>query len=163
MDIAAPTNHVLAAPEFQKPAFHVVVAVLNVFDHGSKRNAIGGEFVGVHLHLVLLHKTADRGHFGDSGHTRQPVTKLPVLKAAQLGQVVLAGLVHQCILKDPTHSGSVRTERGIDTVGELSANSLEVFKNPRPRPVKVRAVFENDVHVRVAEIRESPDSPHPRG
>ena len=42
------------------------------------------------------------------GNGLELVAEIPVLEAPQLGQIVLAGLVHQGVLIDPAHARGVR-------------------------------------------------------
>src|SRR5947209_2314289 len=61
----------------------------------------GGEPVGVDGHLVLLDEASDRRHLGHPWDRLQPVAHVPVVERAQLGQVVLAGLIDQRVLECP--------------------------------------------------------------
>ena len=108
LHIAPPADHVLRAAELDQPPAHVVVAVPNRLDHGGDRDVEGQQLGGIDVDLVLLLKSADRGHLGHAGHRLELVAEIPVLETPQLGQIVLAGLVHQGVLIDPAHARGIR-------------------------------------------------------
>ena len=73
-------------------------------------NTESTQFFRVHFHLVLLNHAAERRDFGNTRHGLQLVFQEPVLQAAQLTEVMLAGTVHQGVEIDPANSGSVRPQ-----------------------------------------------------
>ena len=114
-------------------------------------------FVGIDVDLVLLLKSADRSHLGHAGHGLELVAKIPVLERSQLGQVVLAGLVHQGILIDPADARGVRAQFRADAFRQLRKDFREVFERAAPRPVEVGPVLENHVDVGEAEVGKTAD------
>ena len=155
-DVAQAPDHVFGPGLFDDRAAHVVVGTHDgVLDLGQ-RDAVGGQSVGVHHHLVGLDEAADAGHFGHAGHGLELVAQVPVLDAAQLGQVMLAGGVFHHVLKDPAHPGGVGAQGRGDFLGELVADEVEVFQHPGAGPVDVGAVLENDVHQGLGEHGVAP-------
>ena len=117
---------------------------------------VGGQLVGVHHHLVLFDEPADAGHFRHPGHGLELVAQVPVLDAAQLGQVMFAGGVFQGVFKDPAHPGGVGAQGGVDRRGEFAPDIVEILQHPGPGPVDVGAVFEDDVDQGEAELGIAP-------
>ena len=145
LDVAQPPDHVFRFGPFDHPAAHVVVGTHDgVLDLGQG-DAVGGQGVGVHHHLVLLDEAAHTGHFRDPGNGLELVAQVPVLDAAQLGQVMLAGGVLHHVLKDPADPGGVGSQGRVDVFGEFAADEVEVLQDPGPGPVDVGAVLEDDV------------------
>ena len=72
---------------------------------------VGGQLVRIDVDLILLDEAADARDLGDAWHGGEPVAQIPVLEAAQLGQVVLPGLVNQRVLEDPADAGRVGADR----------------------------------------------------
>ena len=88
-DIAAPPHHVFALARFDDTPPDVVVAAADGLDHFLQRDVIALELVRIDLHLVLLDESTDRGHLSHPWDALEPVAQIPVLEAAQLGEVVL--------------------------------------------------------------------------
>ena len=59
--------------------------------------------------------------------------------------------VEDGVLIDPAGARCVGTNRRMNARRKLPGNLLEVFGHARARPVKVRAILENDKDVRIAE------------
>src|SRR6266700_5863056 len=59
--------------------------------------------------------------------------------------------VNQHVLENPTHSGGIWPNHGLRPLWQASAKLLNVFENPRTRPVQVRPVLKYDKHIGVAE------------
>ena len=156
--VAAPSNHVFRAGHFQDTAAHLRITVPDRFDDRLDRQPIGGQRVRIYLDLILFDEPADRGHFCHSRHTFQLVAQVPVLKAAELSQIVRPGLVHQRVLIDPPDSRGIRSQRRCDAGRKLPGEFLEIFQHATPRPIQVCPVFEDHVHVRDPIFRDPPHS-----
>ena len=83
--------------------------------------------------------------------------EVPVLKAPELGEVVLPGAVDERVLIDPTDARRVGPELRLHAFGKTRQDFAQVLEHARACPVEVGAVLEDDVDVRVAEVREPPD------
>ena len=66
---------------------------------------------------------------------------------------MLSGTVHQRILIDPAHAGCIRPECRTGVRGQGRRHLAQVLENPRARPVKVRAILEDDVDEGIVEER----------
>ena len=159
--IATAAHHVFPTRELQQAPRDIVVARSDRAHHVGDRQVVRGEPVGVEVHLILLDEPPDRGHLSHAGHTGQPVPQMPVLEAPELGQVVLAGLVHQGVLEDPADAGRVGPDRRVDAVRQASADALQVLHHAASSPVHVGAIFEDDVDVGDAEVGEAPNGADP--
>ena len=106
--------------------------------------------VGIEHHLILLHHAADRGHFGHPGNGLQLVAQEPVLDAAQIRQIVLAGAIDQRIFVNPADPGRVGAKLRCHAVGQIALNLAEIFQHPRTGPIKIGAVLEQDIDIAVA-------------
>ena len=87
---------------------------------------------------------------------------MPVLKGAQFGEIVFAGLIHERVFVDPAHARGVRADDGIHALGQHAAHGVEVFDDSRARPINIRAVLEDDIDERLAEHRFAADELHLR-
>ena len=116
------------------------------------RHPVRRQPVGIHVDLVLPHEPAQRRHFRHAGHCLQVVPQKPVLYAALCGEA--APLPHQRILKYPPHARRIGPEFRLYILGQARQNLREILQRPRARPINVRALFENDVHVGEPEIAE---------
>ena len=157
LGVAPAADHVLRAAELDQPPAHVVVAVPDRLDHGGDRDVEGQQLGGIEVDLVLLLKSADGGHLGHAGHRLELVAEIPVLEAPQLGQVVLAGLVHQGVLIDPADARGVRAQFRADAFRQSGKDFREVFQRAAARPVEVGPVLEDHVDVGEAEVGEAAD------
>ena len=153
LDVAQRPHHEFALRHLDQAAADIVVAAPDGVLHLRERDVVEGQLVRIHFHLVLLHIAAHAGNLGDAGHRLQRVAQIPVLDGAQLGQVVLAALVHQRVFIDPAHAGGVRPQRRRDARRQELGGIVQVFQHPGAGPVHVRAVLEDDVHEREAEER----------
>src|SRR6266700_8051300 len=70
--------------------------------------------------------------------------------------------VNQHVLENPTHSGGLWPNYGLRPLWQASAKLLNVFEDPRTRPVQVRPVLKHDKHIGVAEHGLSTHSFHMR-
>ena len=93
---------------------------------------------------------------GDFGHVRdrlQLELEKPVIERTKLRKVMLAGAVDQRVLVDPAHAGGVWSQRGAGPGRQFALHLIEVFNDPRARPVGIGLVVEQHVHERIAEER----------
>ncbi len=85
---------------------------------------------------------------------------MPVLKSTEIGEAVLAALIDEGVLEDPSCSRRIRPDGRMDFGRQAAADLLKVFDHPRARPVQVRPVLKNDVHIRIPKHRLSADGLH---
>ncbi len=76
---------------------------------------------------------------------------MPILKRAQLGEVVFTGFVHERVFVNPAHARGVRADDGIHALRQHAAHGIQILNDSRPRPINVRAVLKNHIHERFAE------------
>ena len=155
-EIAAAAHHVLAAGELQHPAAHLLIALADTLGHPVDGDLVGQQLVGVDGDLVLFDVGADRRDLGHAGDRPQLVLYVPVLQAAQLGQVMLAGRVDEGVLQPPADAGGVGPERGGHAGGQLVGHAAEVLQDAAARPIQVRSILEDDVDEREAEEGAGP-------
>jgi len=84
-----------------EPPSHVVIALTNCAHYSVHRHFVREQGVGIEVYLVLADKSPDRGHFGNARQRLDFVFQKPVLNRAQLRKIMLAGLVHERVLKYP--------------------------------------------------------------
>ncbi len=70
--------------------------------------------------------------------------------------------IDQYVLKNPAHTGCVGPKHWVRIGRNTAAESLNVLKHARPRPVEVGAVLEDDENVGVSEHGLRTDSFHVR-
>ena len=63
--------------------------------------------------------------------------------------------IHQRVLKYPADARGVRSHFRANASRQFSLNLVEVLQYARARPVRIGAIFENDVHVGIAKLRET--------
>ena len=141
------------AGDFQHSATHVIVGAANGLHHFPQRNVETGQAIRIHVDLVFLFKAAHGGHFGHPFHGGEPVAQLEILQGAQVGQVMLAALVHQGVLEHPAHPGGIRPQCGADPFRQLLAGGVQVFQHPRAGPVDIGVVLED--HIDKAQPHET--------
>src|SRR3546814_11992742 len=73
---------------------------------------------------------------GDAGHGFQLVAQEPVLKPAELRQVMPAAPVDQRIFIDPADAGRIGTERATRARRQSSLHLVEIFEHTAARPVE---------------------------
>ena len=151
LKIAETANHVFRPAHLQQPAAHFIGAAADLLNDCRERNVVGLKFVRIELDLILPDEAADGGDFGDARNGFELVANVPILKAAQIRQAVLVAVVNENIFVDPAGAGRVGPEHGINAGRQLALQLLQVFEHPRARPVEIRAVLEDDVHVGIAE------------
>ena len=118
--------------------------------------SIGLESVRVNVYLVLLPETAEGGNLGNPGNCLEVVAQVPLLVGAHVREAVPSRFIHEGILEDPAKGSGIRPEFCPDTLGQRWQHGGEVFLGPRPGPVDVRAIFEDDVYIGVTEVGETP-------
>ena len=129
----------------------------NRFDDGWNGQAIGRDLGRIQIDLVLPDEAADTGHLGHAFHSAQPVPQVPILETAQGGQIMLAGLIDQGVLKDPAHTRRVWAELRGDAFRHASGELIQPLQDTGARPVDVGPVFEQDIDIGVAKVREATD------
>src|SRR3546814_14505522 len=75
------------------------------------RSAVDLHTLGIELDLVGPDHSAERCDLGHAGDLFQLIFEEPVLKRAQLPEVVLTCAVDERILKGPADAGGVRSQR----------------------------------------------------
>src|ERR1035438_26660 len=70
---------------------------------------------------------------------------------------MIPALVDQCVLKDPTDSCRIWAQLCLDALRESLKDAGKVLEGPRARPIDICPFLEDDVDVRITEIREAPD------
>ncbi len=163
LEIAASPYVVFGSAELDEAPADFIVAASHRLHHAVDGYAVGLQPVRVHVHLVLLPEPPDGRDLGDARDRFQVVLEVPVLVGAQLCQAVLAGLVHQDVLKDPAQGRGIRSHLRSHALGKAGQHGGKVFQGARPGPVDVRAVLEDHVDIGVAEIGETADSLDPGG
>src|SRR5579859_1044838 len=87
---------------------------------------------------------------------------MPVLQATQVSKAVLSALVYYRVFIDPACAGCIGADRRMHVLRKTSAYLLQVFDDPRARPVKIGAVLKNHVDVGVSEHGLCANSLHMR-
>ncbi len=67
------------------------------------------------------------------------------------------GFIHQGILIDPPNTGRVGAQSRRDPGRQLAGEFLEIFEHATPRPIQIRPVFEDDVHIGDPVFRDPSD------
>ena len=111
LEVAAGAHHVLGPGQLQHRSACFLVGTQDGFPDLSLGQPLGCELDRIKHHLVLLDHAAHRRHFRDIGQALEFEFQEPVLQGPQLGEIVLAGAVHQRILVDPADPGGVGAER----------------------------------------------------
>ena len=68
---------------------------------------------------------------------------------------MLAALIHQGILEHPAHGSGIGTELRRDALWQAAGELVHILQDAAARPVDVRAIFEQDIDIGEAEIREA--------
>ena len=150
-EITRCADHILRFAHLDDRAAGFLIARLNCPDNLRMRHTQRGHTIWVENDLVLLDHAANARDFGDPGYGLQLVAQEPVLQAAQPGKVVSAATVHQCIFVNPPDPCCIGAERALNSFGKAILDLIEIFENPRARPVKIGSVFEDDIDIAVAE------------
>src|SRR5437016_3121001 len=115
-DVTAAADVVFGGSDLEDFAAHIAVGHADFVHDFIERDAVGEQFVRIDIHLVLLYKTADGRDFGDPFDRFERITEVPILKGAQLGQVVFARLVHQRVFVNPANTGGIGTNYRINSL-----------------------------------------------
>src|SRR6202008_1258741 len=112
--VTAAANHVLLAAKFEQSSTGFVVAATNRLDHAANRDAVSPQTIWVEIYLVLACVTANWCNFGHARHRPEVIVQIPVLIRTQIGQAMFSRCIHQCVLKNPPESGSIRPKFGLN-------------------------------------------------
>src|SRR5204863_223394 len=77
--ITQTANHVFRAAHFEDSPSDFIGAGANLFNDGGKRDAIGAQFVGIDIHLVLLDESPDGRDFGNARNGFKLIAQVPIL------------------------------------------------------------------------------------
>ena len=153
LQIARCAHHVFSLAELEHRAAFFLIRSLNRGDDAALRQVVGAQPVGIEHDLVLLHHAADRRDLRDVRHRFELVLQEPILKRAQLREVVPAAAIDERVFVDPADACRVRAERGDGVLRQARLHLVQVLEHARARPIEVRAVVEQHVDERVAEER----------
>ena len=153
--IAAATNHVFRAAKFQKPPAYFLISAAHRLDDAPDRNAISLQPVGIYVHLELPRVSPDRRHLSDPRYRTQVIAEIPILVGAQIRQAVFPGRIDQRVLVDPAERRRIRAKFGLHPLWQTGNDAREILHDSRARPVQIRSVLEDDVHVGIAEIGDA--------
>ncbi|MNX81748.1 hypothetical protein D3C86_1134430 [compost metagenome] len=141
----------LGLGHLQHRASGFLVSLADSLGHLGLSDAEAGQFQRIQLHLVLLDHPADRRYLCDVGQRLEFELEKPVLKRAQLRQVVSTTAIHQCVLVDPAHSRRIRPQRRLGAGRQPTLYLAQVLQHPRASPIQVSAVFKQHVDKAVTE------------
>ena len=162
-EISEAADHIFRSSKFKQASADFVRALADSIDDRGERNVEGLEPGRIKLHLVLPHKSANRGYLRHAGHGFQLVADVPVLKTAEIGEAHLVAVVNEDILIDPARACSVGSQHGINSRRQPTLQLLEILEHARTRPVQVCTILKDDVYVGVAEHGLGADVLHARG
>ena len=60
-------------------------------------------------------------------------------------------VIDEHIFIDPTRTGRIGTNGGMNVCGKPAGNRLQILDNPRARPINIRPVFEDHEDVRIVK------------
>jgi hypothetical protein len=89
----------------------------DLFNDRRKGNAVGTEFIGIDIHLVLLDEPTDGRHFSNAWNGFELVAEIPILDAAQFGETALMRAVNEDVFVYPACTGRVRSDDRMDVRG----------------------------------------------
>ena len=89
----------------------------------------------------------------DPRHGLQFVAQEPVLDAAELCEIVMAGPIDQRIFIDPADPGSIRAKRCLCALGQAALHLAQIFEYPAARPIEIGRVIEQDIDEAVSDER----------
>ena len=154
--VAVGADHVFGFRQLEHGAAGLRIALPYGLHHLLMGHAEGGQLHRIEDDLILPDHAADGGDLCHAGHGLQLVAQEPVLQTAKLRQIVPADPVDQGVFVDPAHPGRVGAQGRPRRLGQSRLDLTEVFENPRPGPVEVRPLVEQDIDVAVAEERIPP-------
>ena len=155
-------HHVLRPAKFQQPSTRFAIPSPYRLHHAANRDPIRPQSIRVEIHLVLARIATDWRHLGHALHRPNVITQIPVLIRTQIRQAMLPRGIHQSVLINPSESRSIRAQFGLNPFWQTGNDTGEILHDSRARPIQIRSVLKDDVHVRVAEIGEAPDGLHLR-
>ena len=156
LDIPQPTHHKFCLCQFDQPPSHVIIAALNRRPNLLQRNIVCQQAIGIHNHLILLHKSTHRRHFRHTLHTAQLISQIPILNRAQFRKIVSPGRIQHRILINPAHTCSIWPQLRRHPLRQSIRRGIEILQHPTARPVHIRSIFKNYIHIRNAKKRISP-------
>src|SRR5207245_9501913 len=124
--ITQTTNHVFRAAHFEDSPADFIGAGANLFNDGGKRDAIGAQFVGIDIHLVLLDESPGRRDFGNTTNGFKLIAQVPILNTVQLGETTLVGAIDKNVFIDPPGTGRIRADDRMDIGRQSSFDLLHV-------------------------------------
>ena len=102
--------------------------------------------------MVLAHEPADAGNFRHAFDAADLIAQIPILKAAQLGQIIFPRFIDQRVLKDPADAAGIWSKCRGYARREATARLIQIFENAASGPINIGAVFKNNVNIRVPEV-----------
>ena len=117
--------------------------------HVGDRKVVGAQFRRIDRDLVLLHEPADRRDFGHAFHGGELVFQIPILHRAQLGEICALLELSEYMNAQPTPVAS-GPRLGVTPWASCPLSAAEVFEHAAARPVRIGAVFKNDIDERKA-------------
>ena len=106
-------HHKLGFRHLNDAATDILIVIADRLHDLQRRNVVGLQFARIEYHLILLHETADTGHFRHAGRCRERIAQRPVLQRTQCRQRLI--FRHQRILVYPADPGSIRPQCRCDT------------------------------------------------
>ena len=152
---AEAAHDVLLAAVLDVATARVRVILRERLQHLLKRDAIAGELIGAHEHLILLDQASEAVDVRNPGNTAQDRTHDPVLQRAQVHRVPSGAL--ERVLIDLTQSGRDRSQFDVHAGRQLLARLLKPLEYQLPREVDVDVVLEHDRDDRKPKLRERAD------
>lgn len=142
-------------PNSRQASADFLVAAAHRVEHAADGNPVRLKPVGINVDLVLTRVSADRRHFGHARHSAQVVTQVPVLIGTQVGEAVFTRGVDQRVLIDPAQSGRIGAQLSLHALGQPGLHAGQVLQSSRARPVEIGSIFEDHIHVGVAEVGDA--------
>ncbi len=169
-DVSQPSDQVLHLIDLGRFGANVKIALLYGVHHIHDGGVVGPESIGIHLHLVLLHKTSDGGNFCHSLCRGECILGIKILYCPQLVGVPPSGRFtglgvssFEGIPEYLSQGGCIRSERGLYAVGQRARREgVEFLQDTGSAPVKFDIFFKDDVDKRHPEHGRASDSFHTR-
>ena len=155
-DIPQPAHHKLRLCQFDQPSSHIVIAPLNRHPNLLQGNIVRQQAIGIHNHLILLHKSPHRRHFRHALHTAQLITQIPILNRAQFRKIVATRRVQHRILINPAHTRRIWAQLWRHSLRQSIRRGIEILQHPTARPVHICSILKNYIHIRNAKKRITP-------
>jgi len=111
-DISAGAHEVLVLGNLDNATSYVTVRAADRIGNIPHRDAVALELCRVEVDLILLDESPDRGHLGNTVHPLEPVPKGPVLKGAELLEIVVPGGVHERVFENPSDTRRIGADLG---------------------------------------------------